>query len=69
MEVDLVEQKGRTLVPMEIKSAATFNADFCKDLGKFTARYQDVCANPTVAYTGAESFTFKGVSVVPFHLI
>ena len=54
---------------MEIKSAATFNADFCKDLGKFTARYQDVCANPTVAYTGAESFTFKGVSVVPFHLI
>ena len=36
-------------------------------LNIFAARYQDVCANPTVAYAGGESFTFKGVSVVPFH--
>ena len=67
VEVDLVEQKGRTLVPTEIKSSATFHPDFCKNLQKFADRYSDVCANPIVAYAGDESFTFKGVSVVPFH--
>ena len=67
VEVDLVEQKGRTLVPTEIKSSATFHPDFCKNLQKFADRYSDACANPTVAYAGDESFTFKGVSVVPFH--
>ena len=66
VEVDLVERRGGRLFPTEIKSAATFNGDFIKGLEKFAERYSDKCASPTVVYGGTETFTYKGVSVVPF---
>jgi len=66
VEVDLVEHTGRKLFPTEIKSSATFNPDFCKNLAKFAERYRDTCEKPSVAYCGTEAFTFKGVSVTPF---
>ena len=67
IEVDLVEHSGRKLIPTEIKSSATFNPDFCKNLSVFAERYKDVCGQSTVIYGGDESFAFKGVSVRPFY--
>ena len=67
VEVDLVEYYGRKLIPTEIKSSATFNPAFCKNLSVFAERYSDVCEQPSVVYAGSESFTFKGVSFKPFH--
>lgn len=66
VEVDLVEHTGRKLIPTEIKSAATFNPEFCKNLEKFAVRYQDKCEKASVTYCGTEAFTFKDVSVTPF---
>jgi uncharacterized protein len=34
-EVDLVIREGRKLLPVEIKSAATFTEDFIKEIGTF----------------------------------
>ena len=67
VEVDLVEYSGRKLIPTEIKSSATFNPAFCKNLSVFAERYSDVCGEPSVVYAGSESFTYKGVSILPFH--
>ena len=69
VEVDLVEYTGRKLFPTEIKSSATFNPSFCKNLSIFAERYSDVCGQPSVVYAGSESFTFKGVSFKPFHSV
>lgn len=63
VEVDLVEQKGRFLYPVEIKSAATFSGDFVKNLQKFTSDYADVAKAPCVVYTGSEDFEYKGIAV------
>lgn len=66
VEVDLVEHSGRKLIPTEIKSSATFNPEFCKNLAKFAERYPDKCVKPAVTYCGSDAFIFKGVSVSPF---
>ena len=66
VEVDMVEHSGRKLFPTEIKSSATFNPDFCKNLHKFAERYSDKCEHPSVVYCGKEAFTFKGVAFTPF---
>ncbi len=65
VEVDMVEHSGRKLFPTEIKSSATFNPDFCKNLVKFSERYPDKCEQPSVVYCGTDAFTFKGVKVKP----
>ena len=67
VEVDLVEHYGRKLIPTEIKSAATFNPAFCKNLTVFADRYSDVCGQPSVVYAGSEPIKFKGVLFKPFH--
>ena len=66
VEVDLVEHTGRKLFPTEIKSAATFNTDFCKNIVKFAERYPEKCGKPSVVYCGTDAFTVKGVSFKPF---
>lgn len=65
VEVDLVEHRGGRLMPTEIKSSATFHADFCKGLSTFAERYPDKCSAPAVVYGGTEAFMYKGVSVEP----
>lgn len=62
VEIDLVEECGRELLPTEIKSAATFNADFVKNFATFEKEYPE-CGERTVAYAGSESFAYKGVQV------
>ena len=58
-EVDLVIKKGRTLVPVEIKSAVTFTPDFLKGIERFRKITGDRCSKGYVLYNGPEQYTLK----------
>ncbi len=68
IEVDLVEENGRTLTPTEIKSAASFNSSFCKNLTVFKSEYPEESAGENIVYAGSENFTYKGIRVCNFEL-
>jgi predicted AAA+ superfamily ATPase len=59
VEVDLLVQTGRTLVPIEIKSAATFHPDFHRSLERFRAA--------TAARTTAGAVFYSGKTASIFH--
>lgn len=63
-EVDLVIRQARTLIPMEIKSAATFAPDFLKGIDHFKSVAGDRCASGFVLYNGQEQYTLKGTRVM-----
>ena len=66
-EVDLVVRQARTLIPLEIKSAATFTSDFLKSIDHFGSVVGDRCAQGFVLYNGQEKYTLKGTRVMnPF---
>ncbi|MBC8431785.1 MAG: ATP-binding protein [Desulfobacterales bacterium] len=58
-EVDLVIKKGRKLIPVEIKSGATFTPDFLKGIERFRKVAGDRCAEGYVLYNGQEQYTLK----------
>jgi predicted AAA+ superfamily ATPase len=62
-EVDLVIKQGRTLTPVEIKSAATFTSDFLKGIERFRKVAGDRCAPGFVLYNGHEQYLLKGIRV------
>jgi len=62
-EVDLLVKAARRLVPIEIKSAATFTPDFLKGIHRFRAVAGDRCTNGFVLYNGDEQYTLKGTRV------
>ena len=68
IEVDLVEENGHTLTPTEIKSAASFNSSFCKNLTVFKSEYPEESAGENIVYAGSENFTYKGIRVCNFEL-
>lgn len=53
-EVDVVSKQGRTLIPMEIKSAETFHAEYRKNIDYFRSLYPDQSAKGIVIYAGLE---------------
>jgi predicted AAA+ superfamily ATPase len=63
-EVDLVIRQARILIPIEIKSAATFTPDFLKAIDHFASVTGDRCAQGFVLYNGNEQFTLKGTRVI-----
>ncbi len=63
-EVDLVVRRARTLIPLEIKSAATFTPDFLKSIDHFGSVVGDRCAQGFVLYNGQEQHTLKGTQVM-----
>ncbi len=63
-EVDLVIRRARTLIPLEIKSAATFTPDFLKSIDHFGSVVGDRCAQGFVLYNGQEQHTLKGTQVM-----
>ena len=63
-EVDLVLRQARKLIPIEIKSAATFSADFLKGIDRFSAVAGNRCAQGFVLYNGNEKYTLKGTQVM-----
>jgi predicted AAA+ superfamily ATPase len=65
-EVDLVHARGRDLVPVEIKSAATFDISFLKGLERFRRLAGDRVTTPAVVYAGAALPGVKGTRVMNF---
>jgi predicted AAA+ superfamily ATPase len=63
-EVDLVLREGRALIPIEIKSAATFTPDFLKGIERFRRALGERCSGGFVLYGGSERFTVKGTKVL-----
>jgi predicted AAA+ superfamily ATPase len=63
-EVDLVLREGRTLIPVEIKSAATFALDCLKGIAKFRKTLGKRCADGFVLYQGNKRFMVKGTETL-----
>ena len=63
-EVDLVIRQARSLIPIEIKSAATFTTDFLKSIDHFGSVVGDRCAPGFVLYNGQEQYALKGTRVM-----
>lgn len=51
-EVDLLMQKGRELIPIEIKLGSTYHSDFLKNLSYFQSLTQERCPKGYLLYTG-----------------
>jgi predicted AAA+ superfamily ATPase len=62
VEVDLIIDKGASIIPVEIKSSSTFNTDFLKGIQKFNA-YSEAPSG-WVVYDGEMEFTSKEGIVV-----
>ena len=62
-EVDLVLRVGGRLVPVEIKSGATFSPDLCRGLERFAALGVQNTAPGHLLYGGDRSFSVRGVTV------
>lgn len=63
-EVDLIIRENGSLIPVEIKSAATFSKDFVKGLEYFRALGSVRAAPGAVLYNGGQRFNLHGVSVI-----
>ena len=63
-EVDLIIRKGRRLIPLEIKSAATFTKDFLKGIERFTKAAGKKCEKGYVLYNGPDEFTIQGKRIL-----
>jgi hypothetical protein len=63
-EVDLVIQKGRSLYPVEIKSAATFHADFHKGIVRFQAAAGKRALPGAILYNGSQRLAYRETQVL-----
>jgi predicted AAA+ superfamily ATPase len=63
-EVDLLIRQGSRLVPIEIKSAATFTSGFMKGIERFRELLPRRATAGFVLYNGAERFTVKETQVL-----
>lgn len=66
-EVDLIDDQGDWLLPMEIKSSMTFHPDFSKGID-YLNRLQGR-EGGAVVYGGDETFKFKGIQVQPWNTL
>lgn len=55
LEVDLIIDKGQTLLPVEIKSGQTIATDFFKSLDKWSGLAGDMAEQPCLVYGGKEN--------------
>ena len=66
-EVDLIIKTQNVLVPVGIKSAATFNPKFLKGIERFRKTAGDRCQNGLFLYNGPQEMTLKGTRITnPF---
>lgn len=64
-EVDLIIADGRKIIPVEIKSASTYNSDFSKNLKKMMT-FASNAENSTVIYSGNLEAESNGVKYINF---
>ena len=70
LEIDLIYETGRSILPIEIKSGATVSEDFFKNLKKFLQYYKDskdltVPYGSAVFYGGNETQKRTGFNIYP----
>jgi uncharacterized protein len=65
LEVDLILSKGRELIPIEIKSGATFDASFSKNI-KLFRKLSDNLTNGYVVYGGDKCVKIEDTEFVNF---
>lgn len=65
-EVDLIFQRGRELIPIEIKSSETFNSSFLKGIKKFQKIAENRVANSFLVYAGDEEINIQGIQLINF---
>ena len=63
-EIDLILRKHRKLIPIEIKSAATFTKDFIKGIERFKKTAGEICEPGYVFYNGTDEFTINGTMII-----
>lgn len=66
-EVDLLVKSGSQYCCYEIKSSATFHAEFAKGLKNFEKNYPDLVKEKTVIYTGSKMPDFEGIQLINFN--
>lgn len=64
-EIDLIIANGRSIIPVEIKSASTYNNEFGKNLKKMCSFAQNA-SSPTVVYSGDLEMETEGVRYLNF---
>ncbi len=64
-EIDLIIEDGQKLIPVEIKSAETFNTEFIKGLNYWKKLTGDEQGEKFVIYGGKQKMKYKGVNVIP----
>ncbi len=63
-EVDLIVQHQGMLIPVEIKSAATFSTSFVAGIDFFRSEFKN-CHDGVVVYNGSDEMpAYKGVAMV-----
>lgn len=65
-EIDLLYQRGHELIPIEIKSARTYNSSFLSGLNEFKKIAPQRCANPHLIYGGEEEINIQGVQLLNY---
>ena len=66
-EVDLLVKRGRSIIPVEIKSAATFKTAFVKGIHAFRETAEKECLPGFVLYNGEKDLAFRDTQVInPF---
>jgi len=64
-EIDLIQESGRQLVPMEIKSSMTYLPAFARNLKAFCAETPDAI-DPAVIYAGEDLPSFDGIKCLNY---
>lgn len=65
-EIDLIYKQADQLLPIEVKSSATFNTSFLQKLEYFKKLVGDRCPQGYVIYTGDQEHSIRGWSLVNF---
>jgi len=63
LEIDMMIERAGKLLPVEIKSGQTVNADFFKGLNRWTTLAGEECCEPTLVYGGDEILQRTGARV------
>ena len=62
-ETDLIIRRQRYLIPVEIKSSATFSKSFFKGIEQFKGIVKNRCRDGYVFYNGTEEMRLKGIKI------
>lgn len=69
IEVDVIAEHGKSLMPIEIKSGQTITADYYIGLKKWLAVAGETAGRPKLVYGGNERYTRSGIEVIPWRTI